>query len=124
MYSIKQVAAMLGIPTVTLRAWENRYGAVEPKRTESGYRLYSEQDIEDLKWLKEQTEDRGMAISQAVRLLEETRRQQDSVLLATSARSHEERSACSQLSQQIYDALLQFDMEQGNVLIDLGFNMY
>ncbi|WP_426252192.1 MerR family transcriptional regulator [Paenibacillus pabuli] len=34
-YSIKQVAAMLGIPTVTLWAWENRYSAVTPERTES-----------------------------------------------------------------------------------------
>ncbi|WP_440113692.1 MerR family transcriptional regulator [Paenibacillus sp. QZ-Y1] len=33
MYSIKQVAATLGIPAVTLRAWENRYSAVTPERT-------------------------------------------------------------------------------------------
>ncbi|MFE6074385.1 MerR family transcriptional regulator [Paenibacillus sp. NPDC057886] len=53
-YSIKQVAAMLGIPTVTLRAWENRYSAVTPERTESGYRLYTEENVADLRWLKEQ----------------------------------------------------------------------
>lgn len=55
-YSIKQVAAMLGIPTVTLRAWENRYSAVTPERTESGYRMYTEENVADLRWLKEQVE--------------------------------------------------------------------
>ncbi|WP_369294407.1 MerR family transcriptional regulator, partial [Escherichia coli] len=34
MYSIKKVAEMLDIPSVTLRAWENRYSAVNPIRTE------------------------------------------------------------------------------------------
>ena len=68
-YSIKQVAAMLGIPTVTLRAWENRYSAVTPERTESGYRMYTEENVADLRWLKEQVELHQTNISEAVRML-------------------------------------------------------
>lgn len=115
---------MLGIPTVTLRAWENRHGAVEPQRTESGYRLYSEQDIQDLKWLKEQTELHGMAISQAVRLLKERQMQRDAIQQVIEQPSRIETQVYRQMSSQIYEALLQFNSEQGNKLIDLGFSMY
>ena len=39
MYTIGRVAALTGVPVATLRAWERRYGVVEPVRTDSGYRL-------------------------------------------------------------------------------------
>lgn len=115
---------MLGIPTVTLRAWENRHGAVEPQRTESGYRLYSDQDIQDLKWLKEQTELHGMAISQAVRLLKERQKHRNVIQQATEMPAPTESQLYAQMSSQIYELLLRFEGEQGNKLIDLGFSMY
>ncbi len=66
-YNIKSVAEMTGIPPVTLRAWERRYGFPSPERTGSGYRLYSEHDVASLNWLKLQT-DSGLSIAQAVKL--------------------------------------------------------
>ncbi|MFW6175562.1 MAG: MerR family transcriptional regulator, partial [Acidobacteriota bacterium] len=39
-----------------LRAWEKRYGAVEPARTEGGHRLYSEAEIRRLQLLHRLTE--------------------------------------------------------------------
>jgi DNA-binding transcriptional MerR regulator len=41
---IGELARRAGIPAATLRAWERRYGIVDPQRTESGYRLYSAED--------------------------------------------------------------------------------
>jgi DNA-binding transcriptional MerR regulator len=41
---IGELARRAGIAPATLRAWERRYGIVEPTRTEAGYRLYSEDD--------------------------------------------------------------------------------
>jgi len=37
---------MTGVKPVTLRAWETRYGLLKPIRTDSGHRLYTDQDIE------------------------------------------------------------------------------
>jgi len=48
MYTIKQAAARSGVSVDLLRAWERRYGIVEPKRTPSGYRLYDDDAIERL----------------------------------------------------------------------------
>jgi MerR family transcriptional regulator, light-induced transcriptional regulator len=64
-YNIKAVVQATGISPSTLRAWERRYQACQPQRTESGYRLYSDRDVAMIRWLKTQVEV-GMTISQAV----------------------------------------------------------
>lgn len=48
MFTIKWVAERLGVAPGTLRAWEQRYGIVRPGRTEGGYRLYDEDDLDAL----------------------------------------------------------------------------
>jgi methanogenic corrinoid protein MtbC1 len=59
-YPIRVVARLTGIPIDTLRAWERRYGAVEPGRDDRG-RLYAEPDVQKLKLLRRLVE-RGHAI--------------------------------------------------------------
>lgn len=53
MYTIKHAAKLAGVSAVTLRAWERRYSLVTPHRTESGYRLYSDDDIRLIRTMKE-----------------------------------------------------------------------
>jgi MerR family transcriptional regulator, light-induced transcriptional regulator len=45
MYTIKRVSEMVGVPVATLRAWQRRYRVVNPGRSDSGYRLYREDEI-------------------------------------------------------------------------------
>jgi MerR family transcriptional regulator, light-induced transcriptional regulator len=52
MYTIKQAALRSGVNVALLRAWERRYGIVEPTRTESGYRLYDDEAIERLRAMR------------------------------------------------------------------------
>lgn len=121
-YSIKQVVEMLDIPSVTLRAWENRYQAVTPERTESGYRLYTQENIEDLRWLKEQTEKQGISISHAVRLLKA--RKENPAAEGPAGGVGTPREAFEKMKEQIYSALYEFQGERANALIDFGFSMY
>ncbi len=44
-YRIQTVAQLTGLSTALIRAWEARYRLVEPVRTASGYRLYSDEDV-------------------------------------------------------------------------------
>lgn len=67
MFKVKTVVAMTGIPRNTLVAWERRYKLFDQRRTEHGYRLYSEDDVDLLRRLKAHV-DAGLAISEAVRL--------------------------------------------------------
>jgi len=53
-----------------LRAWERRYGLPTPQRTAGGHRLYSDRDIETIKWLLAKQEE-GLSISRAVDLWNE-----------------------------------------------------
>jgi MerR family transcriptional regulator, light-induced transcriptional regulator len=43
---IGEVSRRTGVAVPTLRAWERRYGLLEPARTDGGHRLYSEADVE------------------------------------------------------------------------------
>jgi DNA-binding transcriptional MerR regulator/methylmalonyl-CoA mutase cobalamin-binding subunit len=62
-YPISAVSALTGINPVTLRAWERRYGLIEPKRTTKGHRLYSSSDIERIREILRLVEE-GIPIGQ------------------------------------------------------------
>lgn len=68
LFPIREVSRLTGVNPVTLRAWERRYGLIQPTRTESGHRLYALADIERvhsiLGWL-----DRGVAVSKVGKIL-------------------------------------------------------
>lgn len=66
-YNLKAVVQETGLKPDTLRAWERRYGVPEPDRTSGGHRLYSQHDINTLKWMLAR-QDEGLSISRAVRL--------------------------------------------------------
>jgi MerR family transcriptional regulator, light-induced transcriptional regulator len=51
-YTIRAACALTGLNPNTLRAWERRYGLVRPERTASGYRLYTNDDLELLKQIQ------------------------------------------------------------------------
>jgi DNA-binding transcriptional MerR regulator len=70
LYSIGAVAQMLDIPPVTLRNWEERYGLPKPERSPGGHRLYSRDEIGQLRFIKAQLA-AGMAPADAHRLLTE-----------------------------------------------------
>jgi CheY-like chemotaxis protein len=70
LYSIGAVARMLDIPPATLRTWEERYGAPKPERSAGGHRLYSRDQVGQLRFVKAQLA-AGMAPADAHRLLAE-----------------------------------------------------
>jgi len=69
-FNLKVVIKETGIAADTLRAWERRYGLPMPVRTPGGHRLYSQRDIETVKWLMAKQRE-GLSISRAVDLWNE-----------------------------------------------------
>ena len=47
-HPIREVSRLTGVNAVTLRAWQRRYGLVQPAPYREGHRLYSEQDIRQI----------------------------------------------------------------------------
>jgi len=69
-YSIGAVSRMLDVPVATLRSWEERYAVITPLRSAGGQRLYSRDQLEQLRFVREQLE-RGLTPADAHRLLGE-----------------------------------------------------
>ncbi|HET7379078.1 MAG TPA: MerR family transcriptional regulator, partial [Gaiellales bacterium] len=70
LYSIGAAAKIIDVPAATLRAWEDRYGIVRPLRSEGAQRLYSRNQVEQLKFIKAEM-DAGVSAADAHRLLGE-----------------------------------------------------
>ena len=68
LFPIRTVANLTGVNAITLRAWERRYGILEPLRTESGHRLYGREHIDLVNRILGLL-DTGMSISQVARTL-------------------------------------------------------
>ncbi|MHB1414567.1 MAG: MerR family transcriptional regulator [Chloroflexota bacterium] len=64
-YNLRSVVRATGLTPDTLRAWERRYGVPKPQRTPGGHRIYSQSDVDMLKWLVARQAE-GLSISRAV----------------------------------------------------------
>lgn len=67
-YTLKSVSQKTGLSAHVIRAWEKRYGVVNPGRTETKRRFYTDEEVEKLTLLKKAT-DSGHSISSVASLL-------------------------------------------------------
>jgi len=91
---IGALSRRVGISPELLRAWEARYGLLQPDRTPSGYRLYSIEDEARVRMMKGYIE-QGLAASDAARL----------ALAAPLAPSPADTSPAAQRAAGDFDAL-------------------
>jgi MerR family transcriptional regulator, light-induced transcriptional regulator len=66
--NIAALTQRTGVPSDTIRKWEQRYGVLHPERTPGGQRRYSELDVARVEWLKERIHE-GYRIGEAAALL-------------------------------------------------------
>ncbi|MCS6872489.1 MAG: MerR family transcriptional regulator [Anaerolineae bacterium] len=126
-YNMKAVEQQTGISAATLRAWERRYLLIEPKRTASGYRLYSDRDIALLRWVRQQMND-GLTISRVVAMLEAARQNGEPIYIEPSssaavATSHAPQPP-SDFVQPLVQALISLDTERADEVIEQTFALY
>lgn len=74
LFNIGAVSRMTGISETTLRVWERRYDFPSSARTSGGHRLYSQDEVQRLQWIKQRI-DSGMQISKAIRALRHLERE-------------------------------------------------
>jgi PAS domain S-box-containing protein len=67
LFSIGEVASMVGLSRHTIRAWERRHRLVQPERTPSGQRRYTADDVALLVRVKHAAVRRGVSLKVAVR---------------------------------------------------------
>lgn len=125
-HPIGVVTQRTGVSSHTLRAWERRYGVVEPGRTEGGHRLYSDADVEHLRLLHRLTQ-RGRQIGQIAELSREELRallQEDRAAEATApiseARGSAPTATADELLSRAYAAVETIDPEELNAVLRRG----
>ena len=66
-FRIGELSRRTDVAPDLLRAWERRYGLLEPSRSDGGYRLYSEGDVERVQTMKTHLAD-GLSAREAADL--------------------------------------------------------
>ena len=68
-FPIRELVLRTGVNASTLRAWESRHALLKPVRTDSGHRLYSQQDVRRVRRLQELLTT-GMSLNEIAPLLD------------------------------------------------------
>ncbi|PIQ19742.1 MAG: MerR family transcriptional regulator [Cytophagales bacterium CG18_big_fil_WC_8_21_14_2_50_42_9] len=68
-YSIGEVAAMLEVAPSLIRFWETEFEMLKPRKSKKGNRLFTPQDIENLRIVYHLVKERGFTIQGAREIL-------------------------------------------------------
>lgn len=127
-FNMKAVEQQTGISAATLRAWERRYNLIEPKRTPSGYRLYSERDVALLNWVRDRMSE-GLTVSRVVAMLETIRASGEPLWIEeqapqNNAVQHDAPVPPRSLVAPLFTALIDLDDERADEVMEQAFAMY
>ena len=125
MYTIKQAARLSGVSEASLRAWERRYGVVVPQRNESGYRVYSPEDLAAVSSMRRLVEDGWSAAEAANAVRTGTVPDvvdREAVLEAEPARSNDTEATNAATATQLFlSAAARLDTAGIEQSLDRGF---
>ena len=125
-FNLKAVVQQTGLKPDTLRAWERRYGLPLPERSSGGHRLYSQPDIDTIKWLVARQRE-GLSIKRAVELWRQVEAEgrdpwQEVIPFDSPAvpilRPDAAAETIAQLREQWIDACLAFDEQRAQQLLN------
>jgi len=72
-YSIGEVADLFGVNTSNIRFWENEFDILKPHKNLKGNRMFTNDDIENLKIIYHLLKEKGMTIRGAQKKLKENK---------------------------------------------------
>jgi DNA-binding transcriptional MerR regulator len=62
-YTIGETAKILNVPVSTVRFWENEFNILKPTKNKKGNRLFTPQDLKNLKIIHKLIKEEGMTLS-------------------------------------------------------------
>ncbi len=116
-FPIREISRLTGINTVTLRAWERRYGLLKPQRTEKGHRLYTQDDLKRIQkvqyWLN-----KGLAIGKVNELVQRKHQLENKIEIT------EIDSVWDELQNSLYLSALEMNRRQLDKELERLFSEY
>jgi DNA-binding transcriptional MerR regulator len=73
LFSIGEVSEMFGVNTSNIRFWENEFDILKPHKNAKGNRMFTKDDIENLKIIYHLLKEKGMTIKGAQKKLKENK---------------------------------------------------
>lgn len=64
-YTMGQVSELFDLPASTIRFWETRFSVIRPKKNAKGNRLFTPEDVENLKLIYHLTKEKKMTLAGA-----------------------------------------------------------
>jgi len=64
-YTIGETSKILNVPVSTVRFWENEFNILKPMKNKKGNRLFTQQDIKNLKIIYRLVKEEGMTLDGA-----------------------------------------------------------
>lgn len=108
---IGELSRRTGVPVDSLRAWERRYGLVNPVRSAGRYRLYSPADVERVKAMRSLLEE-GIAAAEAAALARRGRPTAEPTAAPRPAGDLE------RLADELFEALAKLDERAAHSVLD------
>jgi DNA-binding transcriptional MerR regulator len=132
LFNLGAVVRQTGLKPDTVRAWERRYNLPTPQRSDGGHRLYSQRDVDTIRWLIARQRE-GLSISRAAELWRQIEAEgRDPLAVPTPAARVPQAPAppksggetLDQLRQGWIGACLAFDEAQAEQILAQAFALY
>ena len=126
LFNIGLVSRLTGILPPTLRAWERRYGFPESVRTRGGQRLFSDEEVTRLRWVKRQV-DSGMQVRQVVLAVRGTAGSEEILETGpfkTPIQTLQAEPSAAALRRRLLDELLKPDLEKADQMLGEGLTFF
>ncbi|HPX04874.1 MAG TPA: MerR family transcriptional regulator [Tenuifilaceae bacterium] len=72
-YTIGEVADMFNVNTSLIRFWEKNFDVIKPHKNKKGNRLFTKEDIENLKLIHHLVKEQGLTLAGAQKKLQENK---------------------------------------------------
>lgn len=72
-YSIAEVSEMFSLPASLLRYWEKEFPSLRPRKSNNNVRMYTREDVEEVRLIRDLVKGRNMKLAAARELLHRNR---------------------------------------------------
>lgn len=73
LYSMGEVTEMFDVNASLIRYWESKFDCLKPKKNKKGNRLFTPEDVENLKLIYHLVKEKGMTLEGANRTMKRNR---------------------------------------------------
>jgi len=104
-YTIGEVAAMFQVNTSLIRFWEKEFEVLNPKKNKKGNRLFTVEDLDNLKIIFNLVKDQGLTLDGAKKYLRDNKKEVKYELKTEKTQFQEIESRLKKIKKELIDLI-------------------